>query len=115
MSAAPVHRARRNFAGDCSAAYFDAPGRPSIAWTYKDPSRNFKPIKDHLAFYAGRHLPLALSSVAGCSCRLRCSALDLASACCVWNSCRGCDRAVFPVKQKRADLRIRKHIRVCWA
>eukprot|EP00891_Asterochloris_glomerata_P002728 jgi/Astpho2/2728/Aster-x0126 len=54
MSAAPVHRARRNFAGDCSAAYFDAPGRPSIAWTYKDPSRNFKPIKDHLAFYAGK-------------------------------------------------------------
>ena len=102
MSAAQVHRALRSSAGDCSAAYFDAPGRPSIAWTYKTPSSNFQPIKDHLAFYAGGHLPLALSCVAGCSCWLRCSGLELASACCIYILCRGCDNDVLSVKQEPA-------------
>jgi uncharacterized protein (DUF427 family) len=36
------------------ASYYDAPGKPAIAWTYREPTPSFKPITNYLAFYPSK-------------------------------------------------------------
>jgi uncharacterized protein (DUF427 family) len=36
------------------ARYYDAPGRPAVAWWYPDPSPGYEALVGHLAFYPGR-------------------------------------------------------------
>jgi uncharacterized protein (DUF427 family) len=37
-----------------SASYYDAPGKPKIAWYYPQPSSSFKPIANYICFYPSK-------------------------------------------------------------
>ncbi|KAL0030675.1 hypothetical protein WJX77_001866 [Trebouxia sp. C0004] len=37
-----------------SASYYDAPGKPKIAWYYAQPSSSFKPIAKYICFYPSK-------------------------------------------------------------
>lgn len=37
-----------------SASYYDAPGKPKIAWYYAKPSAAFKPIANYICFYPSK-------------------------------------------------------------
>ncbi len=37
-----------------SASYYDAPGKPKIAWYYAKPSSSFKPIANYICFYPSK-------------------------------------------------------------
>lgn len=37
-----------------SASYYDAPGKPKIAWYYAQPSSSFKPIANYVCFYPSK-------------------------------------------------------------
>ena len=37
-----------------SASYYDAPGKPQIAWYYAKPTSSFKPIANYICFYPSK-------------------------------------------------------------
>ena len=37
-----------------SAAYYDAPGKPKIAWYYAKPTSSFTPIANYICFYPSK-------------------------------------------------------------
>lgn len=37
-----------------SASYYDAPGKPKIAWYYAKPTSSFKPISNYICFYPSK-------------------------------------------------------------